>query len=127
MDGGSAGEVARRYYQLMEARDWDAAGALLAPDVVYEMPQTRERITGRDAYQRFNQEYPADWHLTVHRVVDGGDGEVAVWVHALDDGRPVHNLALLTLDEQGLISRIADFWPEPYEPPPTRPPGVQRY
>jgi ketosteroid isomerase-like protein len=120
-------DVVQSFYRSMEAREWAGVAALLAEDVVYEMPQTRERVTGRDAYLRFNQEYPADWHLEVHRVVAGPDGEVAVWVHALDHGRPVHNLAFLTLDGQGLIARIADFWPDPYEPPAGRPPGVERY
>ncbi len=36
--------LARRYIETMEARDWEAWTALLAEDVVYEMPQTRERV-----------------------------------------------------------------------------------
>ena len=119
--------MALRFYELMEARDWDGVAALLTEDVVYEMPQTRERISGRDSYRRFNVEYPADWHLTVYRVVADGDRQVAVWVHALEDGRPVDNLAFLTVDEHGLISRVADFWPQPYEPPASRPSGIDRY
>ena len=47
----------------LEARDWDAWAGLLHPAVVYEIPQSRERIRGRDRYLRFNQEYPGDWHL----------------------------------------------------------------
>jgi len=54
--------LARRYIETMEARDWEAWTALLAEDVVYEMPQTRERVTRRDALLRLNQEYPGDWH-----------------------------------------------------------------
>ena len=114
-------------YTRMEARDWAAVGELLAPGVVYEMPQTRERITGRDPYLAFCRAYPGDWHLDVHRVVAGADGEVAVWVRALDQGRPVDNLAFLTVDGQGLVTRFVDFWPEPYEPPSHRPPGIERY
>lgn len=120
-------DVVRAFYARMEARDWAGVDALLADGVVYEMPQTRERITGRDAYLDFCRAYPGDWHLQVHRVVAGADGEVAVWVRALDQGRPVDNLAFLTLDGQGLVTRFADFWPEPYEPPSHRPPGIERY
>ncbi len=56
--------LARTFLATLEARDWDAWSALLADDVVYEMPQTRERITGRAAYLAFNQTYPGEWHLT---------------------------------------------------------------
>jgi hypothetical protein len=48
--------------ETMEARNWEAWTALLAEDVVYEVPQTRERVSGRAALLRFNQEYPGDWH-----------------------------------------------------------------
>jgi hypothetical protein len=65
-----AGRVVADYWAAAEARDWDAFGALLAQDVVYEVPQTRERVSGRDAYVRFNAEgFPGDWHLAVQRIV----------------------------------------------------------
>jgi ketosteroid isomerase-like protein len=105
-----------RFYDRMEARAWDDLAALLAEDVVYEMPQTRERITGRDAYLDWNATYPGDWHLSVQQVVDGGT-HCAVRVSATVDDRPADNLAFITFDEQGLISAIVDFWPEAYEPP----------
>ena len=38
-------DLAKRFLATLEARDWGAWSALLADDVVYEMPQTRERIT----------------------------------------------------------------------------------
>jgi len=37
---------------------------LLHPAVVYEIPQSRERIRGRDRYLQFNQEYPGDCYST---------------------------------------------------------------
>lgn len=48
-----------RYWTALQARDWEGFEALLAEDVVYELPQTRERIRGRANYLRFNIEYPA--------------------------------------------------------------------
>ena len=51
-------DIAERFIASLEARDWEAWAALLHPDVVYEIPQSRERIRGRDRYLRFNQEYP---------------------------------------------------------------------
>ena len=65
-----AGRVVAEYWAAAEARDWDAFGALLADDVVYEAPQTRERVSGREAYIRFNAEgFPGGWHLAVQRIV----------------------------------------------------------
>jgi predicted component of type VI protein secretion system len=52
----SAHEVVAAYWAAAEARDWDAFGALLADDVVYRGPQTREQVRGRDPYVRFNVE-----------------------------------------------------------------------
>ena len=53
----------------MERRDWTAFAELLAPDVVYEIPQTRERIRGRENYVRFNAEFPGDWHVEPQVIV----------------------------------------------------------
>ena len=62
-------QTIRRYWQCAEERDWSGFAEVLSPDVVYDMSQTRERVIGRDAYVRFNQEYPGDWHLALRRVV----------------------------------------------------------
>lgn len=120
-------ERAIRFYQRMEARDWEALGPLLADDVVYEMPQTRERIVGRQRYLDWNIGYPGDWHLKVHSVVDSGELEVAVRIAATADGEDLDNVAFITFDEQGLVTLIVDFWPQAYEPPPGRPAFVTRY
>jgi hypothetical protein len=91
-------ELVERFIASLEARDWDNWAALLHPAVVYEIPQSRERIRGRDRYLRFNREYPGDWHL-----------------------RPKVVFA------DGLITQVTDFWPEPYEPPPGREHLVERW
>ncbi len=60
-----AHQVVAAYWAAAEARDWEAFGALLADDVIYRGPETREQVRGRDAYIRFNVEgFPYDWHLT---------------------------------------------------------------
>lgn len=122
----NAADTARRFYDTLEARDWAAFAAILADDVLYEAPQTRERVRGRDAYLRFNVEFPGDWHLAVRRIVADG-AEVAVWARATLDGEEQDNLAFLTLDADGRVSAVTDFWPDPYEPPAGRPDVVERY
>ncbi len=65
-----AHEVIAAYWAAAEARDWDAFAALLADDVVYRGPQTREQVRGREAYIRFNVEgFSYDWHIAVQQIV----------------------------------------------------------
>ena len=40
-------DLVTSYWTAAEARDWDAFRALVAEDVVYEAPQSRERVRGR--------------------------------------------------------------------------------
>ena len=73
----SAKEVVAAYWAAAEARDWDTFGALVAEDVLYEVPQTRERVRGRPAYLRFNTEgFPGDWHIEVEQIT-GGERDAA--------------------------------------------------
>jgi len=118
-------ELAERFIASLEARDWDAWAGLLHPDVVYEIPQTRERIRGRDRYLRFNQEFPGDWHLRP-KVVIADERHAVVWFEWLLDGRTDDAMAFFELDD-GLITRVTDSWPEPYEPPPGREHLVERW
>ncbi len=111
-------DLLRRHVETLEARDWDAFAATLHPDVVYEAHQTGERVAGRAAYLLFNQEFPGDWHLAIRRLVADETGGV-VWTDALMGEEPMTGIHVLTVTD-GLVSRVDDFWPAPYEPPPGR-------
>jgi ketosteroid isomerase-like protein len=119
-------DLIREYWAACDARDWAAFGALLAPDVVYELPQTRERVRGRAAVVRFNAEFPGDWRLAVERVV-GDDRHAASWIRFRLDGAEQPAVSFFDLDAAGLIARITEYWPDPYEPPPGRAHLVERY
>ena len=108
--------VIEAFWAAAEARDWTAFGELLADDVVYELPQTRERLRGRDAYVRFNREYPGDWHLDVRRLVADGS-RAATWVQFRVDAEEMTGITFFELDETGRITSVTDAWPEPYDPP----------
>lgn len=111
--------IAVDFVESLERRDWAAVTRLLAEDVVYEMPQSRERIRGRARYLQFNMEYPGDWHLAVHRVVADGR-HAALWVDARVGDEPQVACVWLELSEEGLIERATDFWPEFSDPMPGR-------
>jgi hypothetical protein len=122
----TAQETIVAFWAAAEARDWAAFGALLARDVSYEVPQTRERVRGREAYVRFNAEFPGDWHVELVRAIgEGRHG--ASWIRFLEGGKEDTGISFFDLDEAGLIAGVHDFWPEPYEPPPGREHLVERY
>lgn len=122
-----AGQLVADYWAAAEARDWNAFTELIAEQVVYKAPQTRERVSGRAAYLRFNAEgFPGDWHLTVERIVGQGR-HAASWVQFADDGGHYPGLCFFDLDEDGRIARINDFWPTPQELPARRAHLVERY
>jgi ketosteroid isomerase-like protein len=122
-----AHDVVAAYWAAAEARDWARFTGLLAEDVVYEGPQTRERVRGRDAYLRFNTDgFPGDWHLEVQRIVGQGS-HAASWVQMSDGGDHYPGLCFFDLGSDGRIARITDFWPTPYELPASRAHLVERY
>jgi hypothetical protein len=122
-DGTKA--IVLAFAERLEARDWAGFGELLHPDVTYELPQTRERIRGRDRYVRFNAEYPGDWHLTPQLVLaEGRDASLLFRWRSGDED--LLAIAYFEVDD-GLVTKVTDFWPEPYEPPPGREHLVERW
>ncbi|MFC0106857.1 nuclear transport factor 2 family protein [Kibdelosporangium aridum] len=119
-------QTAQAYVDRTERRDWQGLSDLLAEDVVYEMPQSRERIRGRAALLQFNQEYPGDWHLQARRVVADGR-HAAAWIDARVGDEHQDANVWLELSDDGLITRITDYWPEPYDPPAGREHLVERF
>lgn len=107
---------ARRYLETLEARDWEGLATQLSPDVVYEIPQSRERIRGRDGLIAFNVTFPGDWHLE-EKLVLGDDSRAVIWARSLWDGEEADAQIFLEFDDEGRIALVTDFWPEPYDPP----------
>jgi ketosteroid isomerase-like protein len=113
------------FAERLEGRDWPGLTELLHPDVVYEIPQTRERIRGRDRYVTFNAEFPGDWHIEP-KVVLGDDRDGALLFRWTADGEASLAIAFFEVDD-GRITKVTDFWPEPYDPPPGREHLVERW
>lgn len=124
----TAADVVAAYWAAANARDWAAFAELVAQDVLYEGPQTRERVRGREAYLRFNIEgFRGDWRLEVVRIV-GDHRHAASWIEFTNaDGTVQPGLCFFELDERGAIARITDFWPDPYDLPAQRAHLVERY
>jgi uncharacterized protein involved in tolerance to divalent cations/ketosteroid isomerase-like protein len=122
----SAESVVRAFWQLMASNDFDAVGAVLAPGFVLEWPQSGERIRGAENFARVNSEYPSHgrWRFTVQRVVAQGPS-VVTQVGVTDGVRSAEAISFFSV-EDGRISRIVEYWPDPFEPRPERRHRVER-
>jgi hypothetical protein len=119
-------KTVERYWAAANAREWGAFADLLADDVVYTLPQTRERISGRERYVEFNREYPGDWQVRIERVT-AEPGQAVSWTLFSTGLEKLHAITFFTADAEGRIATVTDFWPEPYEPPPGREHLAERY
>jgi len=123
-------KTVERFWAAAEARDWTAFAETLAEDVVYTLPQTRERIAGRERYVQFNREYPGDWHLRTERIV-AEPGQVVTWAQFTVGLEEMYAITFFTREDSesgdDRITSITEFWPEPYEPPAGRDHLSERY
>jgi hypothetical protein len=115
MDDNSTVSLLHAYVERLEARDWDGVEKLLHPDVVYRLPQTGEVVRGRDAYLRWNREYPDGWHLRLVEAYGDGTGGAAR-VDADVEGEDADALVFVKVGD-GVLTEITDWWPTGYEPP----------
>jgi SAM-dependent methyltransferase len=110
--------IVARFWRLMEAREWLAARALLAPDFVAEWPQTNERFPSPDAFMSMNEAHPApNWHITS---VSVQSTESEVVAEALVTSDESADIAVGFYELRGdLITRAREYWIERgTEPPP---------
>jgi ketosteroid isomerase-like protein len=121
----NAHELVEAFWRHANARQWDAFGGLFTDDVVYEVPQTRERVRGAANYVEFNRTWPGDWRAQVLRIVGEGD-RGASWIEFRVDGTVATGISFFDLRD-GRIARITDWWPEPYEPPARMTDRIERY
>ncbi len=116
MAHATAVETAREFWRLMATNDFQSAGAVLAPDFVLEWPQSKERIRGAKRFAQMNQEYPAhgQWRFTLNRLV-GCDSEAVSEVTVTDGVQTATANSFITV-RQGKVTRLVEFWPQPYAP-----------
>jgi ketosteroid isomerase-like protein len=113
------------HWSLANARDWEGFARLLADDLVYEVPQTRERVIGRAGYTDFFATWPGTWRCEVRRCVAEPANAMTV-IEFIGEAAPMTGLTLFDVRD-GLIARITDYWPSPYEPEQRASAYVQRY
>ena len=120
MTDSSSASVVREFWRLMGTNDFHSVSVVLAPEFVLEWPQTNERIRGAEHFARMNQEYPANgsWAFTLNRLV-AGNGEVVSDVSISDGVQTARAISFFTV-VAGKVTRLIEFWPEPYAAPANR-------
>lgn len=119
-------QLIERFLATLESRDWAGFATVLHADLIYEIPQSRERIRGRERYVQFNKEYPGDWHVTPTQILIDGDAGVARFEWRVGTA-PVEEAFVFFSVRDGLLATLTDFWPESYDPPPGREHLVERW
>jgi hypothetical protein len=109
-------DVHELFFERLQHLSPEAEYELRHPDYVMEMPQSGERIRGRDKMREFQEAYPNPPSIIPRRVVGSGD----VWViEARSDygeGQIFH-VAMIVEFRDGKIWRDTRYYAEPFEPP----------
>jgi ketosteroid isomerase-like protein len=117
-------QVVERFWKALEAKDWDAAEAVMADDFVDEWPQSGERIVGKDNFRKINEQYPGFPTMKPVRTISG-DGW-AVHEAVLDySGKTVHYCGVYQIRD-GKLARGTDYYADPFEAPEWRKEWVER-
>ena len=114
------------YWEALNNRDWETFEKLVSENIVYDLPQTRERIQGRRAFREFNETFPGEWTISIVRLVVDEEGLAASQISFIAGGEEQTGISFFEI-KQGEIQRITEFWPTAYEPPARNTKEVERY
>lgn len=114
--GLSPEQVVREFWRLMETNDFHAVTSVLEKDLLVEWPQSRERMRGAATFARMNTEYPTTgtWTFRIDRLVASGP-DVVTQVSLTDGTQSATPISFFTVND-GKITRMVEFWPEPFPP-----------
>lgn len=113
--GNETCRVVKRFWALMQSNDFHSVAEVLHREFELIWPQSGERIVGAWNFGELNRNYPAKgkWSFVIERLV--ADGEHAVTDVVVTDGDiNARAVSFFTLKE-GLIYRITEYWPDPFE------------
>ena len=118
-------QLIRTHWELSNQRRWDAFSTLLHPQLRYDCPQTREYIDGALGYVELFRTWPGEWHATVQKVIAAGNEGMSIIEFSVGE-ETMTGLSVFEATD-GRISRVTDYWPANYEPPPRATPHMRRH
>jgi len=116
-NGSKLAATVHEFWRLMATNDFASVAAVLAGDFVLEWPQSNERIRGAERFAIMNSEYPAHglWRFNLNRII-ADDVQVVTDVSITDGVQNARAISFFTVVD-GKITRLVEFWPEPYRAP----------
>jgi hypothetical protein len=120
----TARALIERHWKLANERQWAEFSTLLAPDLNYEVPQTREYAESGASYLEMFRTWPGDWKATVRTLVCEPAQAVCIIDFAVSN-EVMTGISVFGIKD-GKIIQVTDYWPEPYEPPPRMTPLLKR-
>lgn len=123
----SSEDLVREFWRLMGTNDFSSVAAVLADDFTLEWPQSGERIRGAANFAHMNSEYPSvgPWRFDIERIF-GSEYEAVSDVRVTDGETVGRAISFFTI-ENGQISKIVEFWPEPFDAPTHRSHLIERF
>jgi ketosteroid isomerase-like protein len=109
------GDVRQIFSRLFEHMSPEEEHDLRHPDFVMEMPQSGERIIGRENMRSMQEMYPGPPSIELRRLVGSGD----VWVveaRSDYDGR-IYRAVIIVEFRDGKIVRETRYYADPFEAP----------
>ena len=119
-------DMVQRHWDTANARDWVSFSSLLTSDLLYEAPLSRERIRGRDGYVDFFRTWPGSWRAVLRQVIAEPGSAVSIIDFVAAPDEAMTGITIFHFSD-GLIARVTDYWPDPYEPPARQSAHVERY
>lgn len=116
--------VVEDHWKAANSRDWEAFSALLHPTLRYDVPQTRETIESGAGYLEMFRTWPGQWTARVTLLVCEDRKAVCIIDFVVGE-ETTAGISVFEVDG-GLIERVTDYWPAPYEPPERLTPHMKR-
>lgn len=118
-------QLIERFSSTANARDWKQFTTLLHPELLYLVPQTRERARGRDGFVEVFRTWPGQWHAEVKLLI-AEEGKAVSIINFIVGTEHMTGISLFELSA-GLVTHVTDYWPSPYEPPARATPHMERF
>ncbi|HKH25570.1 MAG TPA: nuclear transport factor 2 family protein [Acidimicrobiia bacterium] len=108
-------EVRDLFSRMFEHMSAEEEHELRHPDFVMEMPQSGERIRGREKMRSMQESYPGPPSIQLRRVV-GADDVWAIEAQSDYDGRVYHVVVIVEFRD-GKIVRETRYYADPFDAP----------